>query len=99
MPFFFLSEIPGEGESHCEILSGVKSSQEIHEVGRRMRTSHPWDSWNQTGSRTGHNLSESLFPWGRWDFPPLVSMYLRKHKHILLKRRECRLQTGLATLK
>lgn len=74
----FLSEIPGGGGSHCKLLSGVKSSQEIHEVGRRIRIS-------STGT-AGNVLSGSPQPASQWDCPPLVSMYLSKHKHILLGR-------------
>lgn len=88
--FFFLSEIPGWGwgKSHCKLLSGVKSSQEIHEVGRRIRIVS-----TGTAGRTGKVLSGSPQPASQWDGPPLVSMHLRKHKHILLGREsaDCKL--------
>lgn len=82
-----------------DILSGVKTSQEIFEVGRRMRTF----SLGIAGSRLEKEL-EMFFPGA----PLLPAMgpvfpgfYVSKKTqiHTLLRKRKCSLCTRLASLK
>lgn len=81
------------------MLSGVKTSQEIYEVGRRVRTF----SLGIAGSRPDKEL-EMFFPGAPScqamgpSFPGFC-VSKKSQIHTLLRRRECSLCTGLASLK